>query len=430
MRLRAIAMLVVLVLLGAGGALAVAAILGMKASELSHLAGLLAPAVVVTIVAAVLAASLLRRTSIHQRFLVIAAVGTLVALGNVVALMGAMFVSPHAATVLAVVLTYSSAAGLAAAFASARGSAFALDRATRAANAIGAGDLSVRVGSLDAGPEFDQLGGALDRMAEQLGQLRDQERRIEQTRRDLITAVSHDLRTPLANLRAMTEAIEERVVEDPVTLRRYIAEMRRAVGQLSAMVDDLFELVRLDAVAIEAETERARLDDVVTSALAAVEHQAQRKGVRLATDLLESEDALCSPHLIRVLQNLLVNAVRHTPEDGTIRVRARREPGALRLVVEDTGTGIAEADLPHVFEPFFRGDAARSGGGSGLGLALADRIVRALGGRIEAANGVASGARFDLTVPAAPELAAIRVPSGTARTRSGDRRGSGSRLPS
>ena len=420
-------MLVALVLLGAAGALAVAAILGMKASELAHLAGLLAPAAVVTIVAAVLATSLLGRTSLRQRFLVVAAVGTLVALGNVVALMSAMFVSPHAATTLAVVLTYASAAGLAAAFASARASASALEHVTGVASTIGKGDLSARVGPMGAGPEFDRLGATLDRMAARLEQLREQEHRVERTRRDLITAVSHDLRTPLANLRAMAEAIDERVVEDPATLRRYAAEMRRAVDQLSTMVDDLFELVQLDAVAIEEETERARLADVVTTAIATVEQQAHRKGVVVYADL-GLEDALCSPRLIRVLQNLLVNAVRHTPEDGTVRVLARREPGAVRLVVEDSGTGIAEGDLAHVFDPFFRGDRARSGGGSGLGLTLADRIVRTLGGTIEAANAVGAGARFDVTVPLAPELTG--APSGPSRTRSGDRPGSESRRPS
>jgi signal transduction histidine kinase len=393
-------MLAALVLLGAGGALVVAASLGMKASELAHLGGLLAPAAVITVVASMLATWLLRRTSLRQRYLAIAAVGTMVALGNVVALTRAMFVSAHAATVLVVVLVYASAAGLAAAFASARSSSSALTRISETAKAIGAGDLAARVGVLDAGPEFDRLAGTLDRMAERLERLRDKEQRVERTRRDLITAVSHDLRTPLANLRAMAEAIDERVVEDPVTLRRYAVEMRRAVGQLSSMVDDLFELVELDAVEIEAESERARLDEVVTSAIATVESQAERKGVSLSTDLGGSADAACSPHVIRVLQNLLVNAVRHTPAAGTIRVMARREQDVVRVVVEDSGTGIADADLPFIFDPFYRGNAARTASGSGLGLTLADRIVRALGGRIEVRSRPGRGARFVVSLPA------------------------------
>jgi len=431
-RVRPLAMLLALVLLGAAGALLVAATLGMKASELAHLAGLLAPAVVVTVAAATLASSLLKRTSLRQRYLAIAAVATLVALGNLFALTQAMFVSEHAATTLAVVLTYASAAGLAAASASARSSASALDRVTRTAGTIGGGDLTARVGSLEAGPVLDRLGDTIDQMAGRLQALRSREQRLEQTRRDLITAVSHDLRTPLANLRAMAEAIDDRVVGDPDTLRRYASEMRRGVAQLSSLVDDLFELVQIDAVSIEAETERVRLEDVVSSAIATVEMEAERKGVRVASDVRGTEGALCSPYLIRVLQNLLVNAVRHTPADGTVRVEGRRGGDRLLLVVEDTGEGIAEGDLPLVFEPFYRGDSARSSDGAGLGLALADRIVRALGGSIEAAGRRPMGARFDLTLPLAPGSALTTVPAGpgSSRTRSGGRRGSGSRRPS
>lgn len=431
-RMRPLALLVALVLLGAAGALVVAAALGMKASELAHLSGLLVPAILVTVVAATLASRLLRRTSLRQRYMAIAAVGTLVALGNLFALSRVMFVSSHDATVLAVVLTYASASGLAAAFASARLSASALDRVTQTAGVLGDGDLSVRLGSLDAGPEFDRLAATLDQMADRLQEARDQEQRIEHTRRDLITAVSHDLRTPLANLRAMVEAIDERIVTDPPTLRRYATEMRRAVGQLSAMVDDLFELVQVDAGAIEAETERARLGDIVAYAVATVAAEASRKGVWLSTDVRETEDVACSPHVTRVLQNLLVNAVRHTPADGTIRVEGRRSQEALRLIVEDTGEGIAEADLPFVFAPFYRADAARSGDGAGLGLALAERIVQALGGSIEVASRPHRGARFDVTLPLPAELAfrPVAAGPGTSTTRSGGRRGSGNPRPS
>jgi signal transduction histidine kinase len=425
-------MLLALVLLCAGGALLVAAALGMNASELAHLAGLLAPAVVVTVAAATLASSLLRRTSLRQRYLAIAAVGTLVALGNLFALTQAMFVSTRAATVLAVVLTYASAAGLAAAHSSARSSAAALDQVTRTARIIGDGDLFARVGPLEAGPELDRLAATIDQMATRLQAVRDQEERVEQTRRDLITAVSHDLRTPLANLRAMVEAIDDHVVTDPPTIRRYVADMRRAVGQLSSMVNDLFEFVQVDAGAIESEIERARLGDVVSSAIATVEVEAARKGVVLSADVRGTEAAACSPHVSRVLQNLLVNAVRHTPAERTIHVEGRRDPDALRLVVRDTGEGIAADDLPFIFDPFYRVDSARAGNGAGLGLALADRIVRALGGTIAVTSRLDAGTRFDVTLPldAKPPLTAVRAGRGTSRTRSDGRRGSGSRRPS
>jgi signal transduction histidine kinase len=404
----------------------------MEASELVRLAGLLVPATVGTVVAALLASWLLRRTSLSQRYLAIAAVGTVVALGNLLGLTQAMIVSTHAATILAVVLTYATAAGLATAFSTARSSASALRRVTTTAEAIGRGDLSARVGPLEGGLELDRLGATMDQMAHALQRVRDEEQRVERMRRDLITAVSHDLRTPLANLRAMTEAIDDGVVDDRATVRRYTREMGRAVGQLSSLVDDLFELVQIDAPMIEAETDRARLGDVVASAMATIETEAGRKGLRLSAELDGSEDTPCSPHLTRVVQNLLVNAVRHTPSDGSVRVEARRGSDEVRLAVEDTGEGIPPDDLPFVFDPFYRVDAARSGNGAGLGLALADRIVRALGGRIEVESSLDRGTRFDLTLPldARQALTAIAAAPETSRTRSGDRRGSGSPLPS
>jgi signal transduction histidine kinase len=127
-----------------------------------------------------------------------------------------------------------------------------------------------------------------------------------------------------------------------------------------------------------------------------------------------------------------VNAVRHTPADGTIRIEGRRDPNTLRLVVEDTGEGISEVDLPHVFDPFYRADRARSGDGAGLGLALAERIVHALGGAIVVDSRPERGARFDvmLPLPAEPAITPAGADPGTPTIRSGGRPGSGSRRPS
>jgi signal transduction histidine kinase len=225
------------------------------------------------------------------------------------------------------------------------------------------------------------------------------ERAIDRQRRDLITAVSHDLRTPLASLRAMTEAIDEGVVDDPPTLRRYVGEMRKAVDSLAGLVDDLFELAQLDAGAIQVEARRATVGEVVEAALAACGGQAGEKGLRVETRIAEAADWRCSPRLTRVLQNLLQNAIRHTPADGTVRVEAQRRPGALRLIVEDSGAGIARESLDRVFEPFWRGDAARSTPGSGLGLTLAKRIVESLGGQIRVEGEAAPGARFAIELP-------------------------------
>jgi signal transduction histidine kinase len=268
-----------------------------------------------------------------------------------------------------------------------------------AARRLGRGDLDARVGPLDSGPELDAVGAGLDEMAARLSASLDRERAAESRRRDLVIAVSHDLRTPLAGLRAMVESIDEGVVDDPPTVRRYIAEMRRSVDSLVVLVDDLFELVQLDAGALVTESERARLEDVVHSAVAACDAQAAEKGLALETKLNGAGAAHCSPRIARVIQNLLQNAIRHTPADGTVRVQARRRLDRVEVVVEDSGEGIGPEALERVFDPFWRGDAARSSPGAGLGLALAKRIVEALGGTIAVESEPARGSRFAIQFP-------------------------------
>jgi len=239
-------------------------------------------------------------------------------------------------------------------------------------------------------------------MAARLSASLERHRAAEAQRSDLITAVSHDLRTPLAGLRAMVEAIDDGVVDDVATVRRYVAEMRGAVDSLVVLVDDLFELVQLDAGAIGAESERARLDDVVRSAVAACDAQAAEKGLALETKLNGAAAARCSPRITRVIQNLLQNAIRHTPADGSVRVEARQAGDRIEVVVADSGEGIEPAALERVFDPFWRGDAARSSEGAGLGLALAKRIVEALGGSIVVESEPTRGSRFAIVLPEAP----------------------------
>ena len=396
---RALAILTAAAALGAAGTFAVGAAMGMGGAELRHLAAYLVPALVVTIAASALAARLLSRASLRQRFVAVGALGAAIALANLWVLSRTMFVSEHDATLLGVLLLYSVGAGVGAALAAARGASSALERLASTARAIGSGDPDARAGRLHAGPELDAMARTLDEMADRLQAAQARERAAEATRRDLITAISHDLRTPLASLRAMVEAIDDGVVDDQPTMRRYVREMRASIDRLVAMVDDLFELAQLDTGAIEAERQRARLGEVVRSAVAAVELQAGEKGLELITALNGADDAPCSPRLERVLQNLLVNAVRHTPADGTVRVEARRSADGLEVAVADTGEGIAAEDLDRVFEPFFRADPARHGAGAGLGLALAKRIVEALGGQIRAESEPTRGSRFAVVLP-------------------------------
>jgi signal transduction histidine kinase len=228
---------------------------------------------------------------------------------------------------------------------------------------------------------------------------RARERALEAQRRDLIVAVSHDLRTPLASLRAMAEAIDDGIVDDPPTLRRYVGEMRAGIDALVALVDDLFEFAKLDAGALGAEVERATVTEVVERALSACDGQAVEKGLRIEARIDAVAAASCSPHLTRVVQNLLQNAIRHTPADGTVLVSADRGPAGVVLTVEDDGEGIPADALERVFDPFWSSDPSRTGNGSGLGLALAKRIVESLGGRIEVESEPERGSRFAVLVP-------------------------------
>jgi signal transduction histidine kinase len=396
---RTLALVVAIAAAGALGTLVVARAVGMHGSDLAHLMSLVAPAALVTIVAAFGARWLLGRTSLRQRFVAVALTATTAALANLVVLTSQMFVERHDATLVMVLVLYSTGAGVVAALVLARSSSAAIARLGRTAKQLGDGALEVRVGPLEAGPELDTLGRTLDTMADRLQRAQEREREIEASRRDLITAVSHDLRTPLSSLRAMVEAIDDRVVRDPASLQRYAGEMRRSVNQLVDMVDDLFELTQLDAGAIEEETTRASLDEVVRAAMATVELQAESKGLSLLADLHGAGDTPCSPRLTRVLQTLLVNAVRHTPADGSVRIDAERRAHQLEVSVEDTGEGIVAEDLARVFEPFFRADQSRSRGGAGLGLALAKRIVEALGGSITAISAPNEGSRFAIELP-------------------------------
>jgi signal transduction histidine kinase len=390
----AVAGLIGTVLVGAAG--------GMHAPDLRHL--LIEMGIAAAATAAVVAAltPLLARTSLRGRFVAIALVASVAALVNVGVLTAAMAVSERDAALVLTLLVYATAVAAAGALVVARRSGDAIRRLEQTSARWASGDADARVGDLHAGPELDGLARTLDAMATDLQRANEHERELEETRRDLITALSHDLRTPLASLKAMIESVEDGVVSDPESIRRYVGEMRRSTDQLAAMVHDLFELAQLDASAIEVERTRARLGQVVRDAMAMVRTQADAKHLALLADLGDASVAACSPRLERVLQNLLVNAVRHTPADGTVRVIAHVADGRLALAVEDTGEGIAAEQLPHVFDPFYRVDPSRSAPGTGLGLALAKRIVEALGGTISAESAPSAGSRFAVEVPAHP----------------------------
>jgi len=387
-------------LAGSIGAVTLAALTGATGHEITHLGILLAAATAVTTVAITAANPLLSGLSMRHRLVTIALLMAATIFVSVVVLAQQMFVSKHDARQLIVLLVYAAATGIGASIALSRSMTLAVGRLTMTARKLGEGRLDVRTDATPASAELDLLAATLDHMAESLERSIESERNADRVRRDLVTAVSHDLRTPLAGLRAMVEAIDDGVVDDRASLRNYVGEMKRSVQSLSELVDDLFELVQLEVEAIAAETRRARLDAVVAAALDACRGDALGKGLQVEMKLGEAARHPCSPRLTRVLQNLLQNAIRHTPADGTVRVEARIHGNQLEIVVVDDGDGIPTAEMSRVFEPFWRGDAARATPGAGLGLALAKSITEALGGDIEVQSPAGGGARFAVLLPA------------------------------
>ncbi len=208
-------------------------------------------------------------------------------------------------------------------------------------------------------------------------------RKIEEARRQMVASVSHDLRTPLASLRLLVEAIDDGVVTGE-TRERYLREMRTHVEVLTALIDDLFELSRIEAGEISWTMRQVELRELIGDTVAAMRAPAEARGVALAADL-PAEAVLAHANaekLQRVLFNLIQNAIRHTPADGSVTVRARTAGSGVEVEVADEGAGISAADGERVFEAFFRGDESRSEDGAGLGLAISRAIVEAHGGRI------------------------------------------------
>jgi signal transduction histidine kinase len=292
------------------------------------------------------------------------------------------------------ILAVSAASATVAAIAGlvlARSISGSVERLRHASAELAGGDLTAR--APETGPvEVADLAASFNEMAGSIERLFD-------ARRELVAWASHDLRTPLANMQAMLEALEDGLVEPETT----VPVLREQVRVLSGLVDDLFELARIDAGALTLELVDAPLDAVVASCLRGVETEALRRGIGLASEVDGSVRARCEPDKVeRVLLNLLSNALRHTPSDGSVAVRVGREAAEVKVVVEDTGEGLDPEASRRMFDRFWRGDRARSARGAGLGLAIARGLVEAHGGRIWAEDRPQGGARITFTLPASP----------------------------
>jgi signal transduction histidine kinase len=337
----------------------------------------------------VAAAGLLRLPTVRMQLTGLALVAVVLPLAAVLLSGVAMFDSEHDLTILAVAAG-SATAAIVAALLVGRSIAGGLSRLARVSTALSRGDLSARAG--EQGPaELRALASTFDEMAASLERLFD-------ARRELVAWASHDLRTPLANMQAMLEAVEDGLAEP----EDYLSALRDQVRALTTLVDDLFELVRIDSGALTLELREAELSGLVHACLRGVEAEARARHVTLEARVGDSVTARCAPDKVeRVLHNLLANALRHTPSDGSVAVLVEDDEDAVRVTVEDSGEGLSQESLRRMFERFWRGDAARSARGAGLGLAIARGLVEAHGGRIWAEPRPGGGTRVSFTLPVA-----------------------------
>jgi two-component system, OmpR family, sensor histidine kinase SaeS len=374
-----------------------------------------------------------RFSGVRLRFAVPVVLTAVVISVNVLIVAHQMFLAEPDTVLVLAILVFGTVLAVTVSTSLAGATASALLQLEASARKIAAGEYSVRVGDeeLGGGAELARLGRWFNQMAASVEDAFDRQRRAERERRQLVAALSHDLRTPLASIRAMVEAITDGVVTEPGTVERYHRTMRGEVRHLTSLIDDLFDLARLEALP-DASTglhrEVVALEDVISDTLEAMQEQANLQGLalsgRIEGDLPPVKVDARQIH--RVLTNLVQNSLSHTRTGGHIAIRAcwvhLAEAGGtphITVQVVDDGEGIADADLPHVFEPTFRGERSRrrdSAGeaaavgarepratGAGLGLAIARGLVEAHGGRLTAESPLTPASAALLGDGAAPD---------------------------
>jgi signal transduction histidine kinase len=313
-----------------------------------------------------------------------------------------MFVSEHDAAVLASLMLFAGVIGARNAMLLADRTAHDVESLADGLSMFAAGDLGHRIEP--AGPrELRDLAVSANEMAAELERMRSERDDADRARRNLIASVSHDLRTPLTSLRLLVEAIDDGVVSGPAETADALRRAKQHVTTLSTLVDDLFELARLEAGDISWTLSQVGVAELIDETVEAFRPQAEQKGLVL-TERVDPDVAPVRGNpekLQRVLYNLVQNAVRHTPQDGTVTLHAERDAGFVRIEVADDGEGIPPEQAEHVFDRFFTGDGSRNGTGSGLGLSISRAIVEAHGGTIWVEPGERRGTRVVFTVPAA-----------------------------
>jgi signal transduction histidine kinase len=345
--------------------------------------------------------------SLRSRVTIVFAAGLLVALANVLTTSALMFLSAHDLSLLFLLLGFAGVISVTFAWVVAATVTSELERLARAAGRLAEGDMTARV-AVTGRDELARVAHTFNDMARRLQAAFERQRTLEAARRELIAAVSHDLRTPLATTRAMVEALIDGVVVEPNEVHRYHRLINREIQHLSRLIDDLFELSQIESGALELTLTRIDLSGLASETLAAYEAQAREQDLRLECKMPAQLPALLAdgPRLQRVLRNLVDNALRHTPPGGQVELAAQAVDGAVELSLSDSGPGVAVAERERIFERFYRGERSRARSeqavGAGLGLAIARGLVEAHKGTIWVEASALGGAAFHLRLPTVP----------------------------
>ena len=330
-----------------------------------------------------------RRTGVRRQVVLVGALAAAQALVTIALFVALMFVSSHDALFTVLAAAYCAALAVWAGWFLSRRVLDDLRTIGASLTAVGEGRRDVRL-AVEGDDEVTRLAREVEAMVDRLG-------RTEAARNDLVAAVSHDLRTPITSLRLLVEALDDDVIDERERAG-YQSRLRTHVAALAALIDDLFELSRLQAGDLRWSMARVQLGELVGET---VEAMRRDDVARLVVDVPgDLALARAAPEQIqRVLFNLIQNAIRHTPADGSVTVRAAAADGGVQVEVADTGSGIADGDRERVFDAFFQGgqSVARGAGSAGLGLAISRAIVEAHGGRIWLEPSVAgTSVRFTL----------------------------------
>jgi signal transduction histidine kinase len=348
------------------------------------------------------------RIGIGAKAFLASAIGGAVGLLNVLIIARLMFVSTtHDLQLLAAVVAFSAFVSI---FFSLRVAFLVAARVSQVLamiRSLAAGDYRARV-VVDGGDEIARLARDVNQLAERLRQAEEDRNSLDATKRELTAAISHDLRTPLASIRAMAEALDDAILDDPEERARYYRAIRREVERLDFMINDLFELAQIDAGAIKLDLRPLSVQEIAAEVVDAMQPQARQRSMELRLNVLGRPPValIDGSRIERAIANLLRNALEHSEKGGRIEVDVFDEGLWVGVSVSDSGDGITDADLPRVWDRFYRAEKSRrrtahTAEGAGLGLAIVRGLVEAHGGETAVQSRQGLGSRFVIRLPAA-----------------------------